>query len=101
MAPPATHGGPPDRHHVVALRHLAPHAAVGPLVLEEQHRVVVADGRFEQALASYGVLGVTTFRPGTWQKNASTLCEWYSPPWTPGPYGARITSGQPNAPLLR
>src|SRR5918911_3045093 len=46
-------------------------------------------------LASYGVDGTTTFKPGTWVKNASTDCEWYSAPWTPPPYGARMVIGQP------
>ena len=45
--------------------------------------------------ASYGVDGMTTLRPGTWVKNASTDCEWYSAPWTPPPYGARIVIGTP------
>jgi len=35
--------------------------------------------------ASEGVDGITTVRPGTWAKNASTDCEWYSAPWTPPP----------------
>ena len=44
--------------------------------------------------ASYGVDGMTTFRPGMWAKKASTDCEWYSAPWTPPPYGARSVIGQ-------
>ena len=47
-------------------------------------------------LASYGVDGITTLSPGTWVKNASTDCEWYSAPWTPPPYGARTTIGTAN-----
>src|SRR3954451_25440239 len=45
--------------------------------------------------ASYGVDGTTTLSPGTWVKNASTDCEWYSAPWTPPPYGARMVIGTP------
>src|SRR5438034_9425126 len=45
--------------------------------------------------ASYGVDGITTLRPGTWAKNASTDCEWYSAPCTPPPYGARTVIGTP------
>jgi hypothetical protein len=44
---------------------------------------------------------MTTFRPGTWAKNASTDWLWYSAPWTPAPDGARIVIGHPNVPLLR
>src|SRR5438046_10160373 len=40
--------------------------------------------------ASYGVDGITTFRPGTWEKKASTDWLWYSAPWPPPPYGARM-----------
>ena len=46
-------------------------------------------------LASYGVDGMTTLSPGMWVKNASTDWLWYSAPWTPPPYGARIVIGTP------
>ena len=59
----------------------------------------IADRR--SPLASYGVEGMTTFRPGTWAKNASTDWLWYSAPWTPAPNGARIVIGHPYVPLLR
>jgi hypothetical protein len=52
-------------------------------------------------LQSAGVDGTTILRPGTWKNSASTLCEWYIPPCTPAPNGARITIGQVYAPLER
>ena len=47
--PLARHLGRAERHRVVRVRHVAPDGAVHLLVLEEQHRVVVADRRAEQA----------------------------------------------------
>ena len=43
-----------DGQGVFPIRHLAAHQAVGLLVLQEDHRVVVANGRFEQALGLVG-----------------------------------------------
>ncbi len=40
--------------------------AVEDLVLEEDHRVRVADGGAEQALGVGGDQGATTLRPGQW-----------------------------------
>ena len=54
LAPLAPDLGPAQRHRVVPRRHLAADRAVHLLVLEEQHRVVVADRGPEQAL---GVVG--------------------------------------------
>src|SRR3984893_16641837 len=39
--------------------------------------------------ASNGVDGATTLRPGRWMNHASGFCEWYRPPPTLPPLGAR------------
>ena len=44
-------------------------------------------------LASAGVDGTATSRPGTCRKKASKECEWVGPSWWPAPCGMRITSG--------
>ena len=54
----------PKRIGLAVLGHLAA-LAVERLVLDEDHRVVVADGGLQQPLASAGVLGTATSRPGT------------------------------------
>ncbi len=43
-----------NRHHVIALRHLAFDQAIGLLVFQEQHRVGHAQGRAQQALHVIG-----------------------------------------------
>ena len=45
----ARHLGPPERHHVVRVGHLATHRAIELLVLEEEDRVGVADAAAQQA----------------------------------------------------
>ena len=47
---------------------------------------------FSRPLASYGVDGMTTSRPGTWANQASRLCEWVAAS-CPQPAGVRITRG--------
>jgi hypothetical protein len=44
-------------------------------------------------LASVGVLGATTLRPGVWQNQASGFWLWKGPPRTPPPDGRRTTIG--------
>ena len=44
-------------------------------------------------LASSGVDGATTFRPGACMNQASGFCEWNGPPPKPPPDGSRITIG--------
>ena len=48
------YGGRAERHRVIAVGHLAPDASVHLLVLEEQHGIVVADRRPEEALRVVG-----------------------------------------------
>jgi hypothetical protein len=61
------HVGLAEGHGVALFRHLAFHG-VEQLVLQEDHRVVVADRLDQQALGVVGVDGHTTFRPGMWVK---------------------------------
>jgi hypothetical protein len=49
-------------------------------------------------LASRGVVGRTTFSPGTWQKYDSIDWECWAASWWAGPPGPRITSGIGNCP---
>ena len=44
-------------------------------------------------LASSGVAGHTTFRPGMCAKLDSGFCEWNGPPEKPPPDGQRTTIG--------
>ena len=52
-------------------------------------------------LASYGLDGITVFRPQTWVNSASGLwlCVW--PPKMPPPQGARTVIGAQNSPPER
>ncbi len=43
--------------------------------------------------ASDGVLGTTTFRPGTWVSQASSICECWAPTCSPPPTAVRRTMG--------
>src|SRR3972149_6102483 len=48
---------------------------------------------FSSPLASYGVDGATTLRPGEWMNQASGHWEWKGPACSRPPYGARLTTG--------
>ena len=48
---------------------------------------------FSRPLASAGVEGTATSRPGTCRKSASKQCECVGPSWWPAPWGMRTTSG--------
>ena len=50
--------------------------------------------RASNPLASQGVAGNATFRPGMWQNQASLDCEWNGPAPIPPPMGARIVTGR-------
>ena len=67
-------------------------------VLDDEHRVVVADRGLQQALRVARVGGATTFSPGTWANQPSKLCECCAVSWLPAPFGVRMTSGQPASP---
>ena len=49
-------------------------------------------------LASAGVDGTTTFRPGTWASHASSDCEWVAPELSPPKTAVRRVSGAPSSP---
>src|SRR2546422_1758188 len=49
-------------------------------------------------LASCGVAGATTFKPGTWQNHASRLCECWAANWCAAEPGPRITIGTQSCP---
>ena len=48
---------------------------------------------FSSPLASAGVPGATTFRPGKWAQMASGVCEWVAPSCRPPPPTVRRTMG--------
>ena len=50
-------------------------------------------------LASRGVVGITTFRPGTWATHASSIWEWCGPMPISTATLVRITIGMLNTPL--
>ena len=77
---------------VAVLGNLAAHAVEG-LVLDEDHRVVVADRRLQQPLAVGRRRGQATSSPGICRNIASRLCEWVGPSWWPPPPGIRTTIG--------
>ena len=60
--------------------------AVEPLVLEEEHRVVVPDGRAAAGPSRRPAsAGVTIFRPGTPMNHETGICEWIAPKRPPAP----------------
>ena len=63
----AGHVGLAEGDRIGLVRDLLLHVVQG-LVLEEDHRVVVADRLDQQALGLVGEDGSTTFRPGMWVK---------------------------------
>ena len=79
---------------VVELRHLEA-LAVEHLVLEEDHRVRVADGGLEQALGVGGAVGRDTFRPGQWAYQAAYSWLCWAATRAAAPLGPRNTIGQP------
>ena len=48
---------------------------------------------FSRPFASHAVDGATTFSPGRCTNHDSGFCEWYRPPETFPPTGARTTIG--------
>ena len=65
-----------DRHLVVPVGHRSLDRPVHLLVLEEEHRILVADRGPQQARGIGRGAGATTFSPGVWTNIASMLCEW-------------------------
>ena len=53
---------------------------------------------FSRPLASSGVEGTATFRPGTWVNMASSECECWADSWWPAPPGMRMTMGTSTCP---
>ena len=49
-------------------------------------------------LASSGVVGASTIRPGIMPYSTSKLCECCEDSWWPAPPGIRITIGTPTSP---
>ncbi len=49
-------------------------------------------------LASCGVAGAITVSPGTWQNQASRLCECWAANWWAALPGPRMTSGTESCP---
>jgi hypothetical protein len=84
--------GLPEGDRVALLRDLAL-CGVEHLVLEEDHRVVVADGADQQALGVIGVEGTATLSPGTWVKIEYRLRECWLAARMPAPHMVRITIG--------
>ena len=74
--------------------------AVEDLVLDEDHRVVGADGALEQPLGVGGVAGRITVRPGMWAYQASSRCEWVAARQPAIPELPRKTIGTANWPPL-
>jgi hypothetical protein len=72
------------------------HLALGGeqrLVLEEHHRVGVADRGRQQPTTSAGVDGATTLRPGIIMHQFSTDWECWAPKRLPPPLAVRTTTG--------
>src|SRR4051794_13246402 len=82
-----------DRRLVAPLGHLALRAAVEVLVLHDSRGLGSRIAAASRPLASSGVDGATTFRPGDWRNHASGFWEWYGPPEKPPPDGRRTTIG--------
>jgi len=47
----------------------------------------------KRPFASYGVAGMTVFRPAVWQIMASSDCEWWAAVPMPAPRAVRTTMG--------
>jgi hypothetical protein len=86
-------GRDPELVDDLAVGHLAL-GRVERLLLEEQHRVGVADRRGEQPITSLGLDGATTFSPGIAIAQFSTAWECCAPKRSPPPLAVRITSGR-------
>ena len=80
ISPGPHHGRLADRHRVIALRQIFLDPAIQRLVLEEQHRIVVANGGFDQSFGIVSGGGATTFNPGVCTNHVSGFCEWNGPP---------------------
>jgi hypothetical protein len=62
-------------------------------VLDAHDRVVILDGREEEAFRVVGEAGMTTFKPGMWAKNVSRLWECWAASPVPAPPWVRMTRG--------
>ena len=91
------HRGLADLGDLVAVRDLAL-GVVQAEVLQEDDRVVVADGGGQQRLGVGRGRGATTFRPGTWAYQTSRFCEWVAASCCPPPPGVRMTIGTETCP---
>ncbi len=93
----ALHVGHADRNDVVALGHLALRP-VEHLALEEDHRVVVPDGRLQQALRVVRRRRRHDLQARDVAYHDSSDCECCAASWCAAPPGPRTTSGILNWP---
>ena len=68
-------------------------------MLDEQHRVIVADGGLEHALGVVGCAGHRHVQAGEMGEITSGAWEWVAPSCLPPPVVVRTTSGTVNCPL--
>ena len=94
MSPPcALHVRDAERNRVLLFRHRALH--LRSIILSSKKTTGLSSrmAAFNSPLASYGVDGTTTLRPGTWLTHACRLCECCAADRRVAPSVVRITIG--------